>query len=118
LPRTKQPRNVTKARKLRHEMSLPEVMLWRLLRGEPEGIKLRRQHPLGPYVLDFYCASRKLAFEIDGFVHATGDRPQRDARRDAWLKRQGIEVVRIAASDVFRSPEDVAASIVRYCRGR
>ncbi|MCW1428248.1 endonuclease domain-containing protein [Novosphingobium sp. JCM 18896] len=116
MPRKRQQRNVAKARKLREELSLPEVLLWRLLRKEPEGVKLRRQHPLGPYVLDFYCAERKIAFEIDGFAHDTGDRPSRDGRRDLWLSEQGIEVVRIPALEVLRSAEDIAEAIVRYCQ--
>ena len=98
-------------------MSLPEVLLWRLLRSNLARVKIRRQHPLGPYVLDFYCAERKVAFEIDGIAHDMGDRPQRDAQREAWLKSQGIAVIRIPAGEVLRSPEDVADAIVRYCIG-
>ncbi len=116
MPRTKLDRNVARARKLRDEMSLPEVLLWQVLRGEPDGVKFRRQHPLGPYVLDFYCASAKLCVEIDGISHDMGDRPERDARRIAWLASQGIETVRIPASEVLRSPRDVAEAIVRRCK--
>lgn len=97
-------------------MSLPEVLLWRLLRLEPDGVKLRRQHPLGAYVLDFYCAETRTAFEIDGIVHDMGDRPARDEVRDAWFASQRIEVVRIPATEVLRSPEDVAERMVRYCK--
>ena len=61
MPRRKLGRNVAKARQLRRQMSLPEALLWRLLRRAPDGIAFRRQHPIGPYVLDFYCAARKLA---------------------------------------------------------
>jgi very-short-patch-repair endonuclease len=116
MPRRKQDRNVPKARELRAAMSLPEVLLWRLLRGEPDGVKFRRQHPLGAYVLDFYCIEAKVCVEVDGIAHDMGDRPIRDQRRDAWLKDQGIDVVRIPAADVLKSPEDMAAAIVRYCR--
>ena len=52
-------RSVKLARKLRSEMSLPEVLLWRQLRLRPVGLKFRRQHPAGPYVLDFYCAAAR-----------------------------------------------------------
>jgi very-short-patch-repair endonuclease len=92
-------------------------MLWQLLRGQPDGVKLRRQHPLGPYVLDFYCAAKKVGFEIDGIAHEMGDRPSRDEQRDDWLRSQGVEIVRIPAADVLRSPEAVAEAIVRYCKG-
>ena len=55
------------------------------------------------YVLDFYCAEARLAVEIDGMSHDLGDRPQRDANRDAWLKARGLTVMRIAASEVIRN---------------
>lgn len=116
MPRKKQDRNVTRARQLRDEMSLPEVLLWQILRSAPDGVKLRRQHPLGPYVLDFYCAEAKVAVEIDGSVHDMGDRPERDEKRDRWLQDQGIDVLRIPASEVFRSVTETAEAIVRYCK--
>jgi very-short-patch-repair endonuclease len=104
------------ARKLRAEPSLPKTLLWRHLRLQPDEVKIRRQHPVGEWVLDFYCAAAKVAFEIDGIAHDMGDRPGRDQDRDEALKALGIEVVRIAAADVLRSPEGIAEAIVRYCR--
>jgi very-short-patch-repair endonuclease len=118
MPRRQQPRNTARARQLRGEMSLPEVLLWRLLRREPEGIKFRRQLPIGDYVLDFYVARLKLAIEIDGIAHDMGDRPERDATREAFLQAQGIEVVRLPAVEVLRSPEEVAEMLVGYCRSK
>mgnify|MGYP000606112179 CR=1 FL=1 len=115
MPRPKQPRNVAKARRLRSHLSLPEALLWSLFRKQPAGVKFRRQHPLGPYVLDFYCAAPLIAIEIDGFAHDTGDRPLRDEARDAWLAAQGVTVIRIPAADVLQSPEDVAEALVRLC---
>jgi very-short-patch-repair endonuclease len=116
LPRSRQPRNVPLARKLRAEPSLPETLLWRHLRLQPDEVKIRRQHPVGEWVLDFYCAAAKVAFEIDGIAHHMGDRPARDQDRDEALRALGIEVVRIAAADVLRSPEHVAEAIVRLCK--
>jgi very-short-patch-repair endonuclease len=66
----------------------------------------RRQHPIGPYVLDFFCARARLAIEIDGISHDMGDRPQRDIRRDAWLEAQGLTVLRIAASELTGKFDD------------
>lgn len=82
------------AQRLRRAMSVPEARLWNRLRSRAPGKPIfRRQHPIGPYVLDFYCARARLAIEIDGISHDMGDRPQRDIRRDAWLKKQGVTVL-------------------------
>jgi very-short-patch-repair endonuclease len=82
-------------------LSLPEGLLWRELRQRPGGIKFRRQHPSGPYVLDFYCSDARLAIEVDGAGHAFGDRPQRDLERDAWFAAAGIETLRVPAKLVL-----------------
>ena len=116
MPRKRIPRDVTKARDLRDKLSLPEVLLWRLLKGSPDGVHFRSQHPVGSYLLDFYCAKTKVAFEIDGIAHDMGDRPEQDEQRDVWLREQGIEVVRIPATEVLHSPEAVAEMLVRYCK--
>ena len=116
MPRKRLERNVTKARSLRENLSLPEVLLWRLLKGSPDGVHFRSQHPIGPCILDFYCAKAKVAIEVDGIVHDMGDRPERDAQRDTWLREQGIEVVRLPATEVLHSPEAVAEMLVRYCK--
>lgn len=115
MPRSKQQRNVDKARNLRADMSLPEVLLWQQLRNRPLGRKFRRQHPIGPYVLDFYCPQARIAVEVDGIAHDMGDRPQRDETRMAWLEGQGITLLRIPAGDVLKSAEDVAAAVVLAC---
>jgi very-short-patch-repair endonuclease len=64
---------VIRARKLRRIMTSPEVRLWQYLRTSPEGLKFSRQHPVGRFVLDFYCPSARTAIEVDGLVHDMGD---------------------------------------------
>ncbi len=94
-------KTIRNARRLRRALSVPEARLWSCLRRrEPDKPVFRRQHPIGPYVLDFYCAKARLAIELDGLSHDLGDRPQRDIRRDGWLKERGVTVIRIAASDL------------------
>ena len=105
-------RTVRRAKQLRRAMTLPEGLLWRHLRGSPNGLRFRNQHPAGDYVLDFFCARANLAVEIDGISHDMGDRAERDIRRDAWLREHRIDVVRFPASDVLRDLAAVAASIV------
>jgi very-short-patch-repair endonuclease len=93
----------TRARALRRNMSLPEVVLWQVLRrGQIAGLRFRRQHPVGRYILDFYCPYLRLAIEIDGSAHDRPGQVAHDERRQAWLKRQGISVLRIPAKDVLR----------------
>jgi very-short-patch-repair endonuclease len=109
-------RTVSRARKLRRRMTLPEVLLWRALRKEPEGVKFRRQHPVGPYVLDFYCPQARLGIEIDGIAHDMGDNPERDETRALWLAGRKIALLRVPASEVFKSVDQVAEAIVASCR--
>ena len=98
-----------RARALRSTLSLPEKLLWvRLRRRESGQPTFRRQHPVGPYILDFYCADARLCIEVDGASHGMGDRPQRDERRDAYLRAAGIEVVRMSAAYVLEDPEQAA----------
>ncbi|MFK0298417.1 endonuclease domain-containing protein [Brevundimonas sp. NPDC090276] len=101
-----------RARSLRRAMTPPETALWTRLRARREGLpSFRRQHPIGPYILDFYCARLHLAIEVDGLIHGTGQTPVHDDRRDAWLRSQGIEVIRFTAADVLKDADAVAHSI-------
>ncbi len=107
---------VKKARTLRRAMTLPEVLLWQALRTRPGGLKFRRQHPAGPYVLDFYCEAALKGVEVDGMAHDMGDNPARDARRDARLEELGISIIRIPANDVLHSLGDVVRFLVTQCQ--
>lgn len=96
-------RTVSRARRLRREMTLPEVVLWQALRkGQLARLRFRRQHPIGPYILAFYCAPARVTIEVDGFAHDTAAQVEHDDRREAWLAAQGITVVRVLAADVLR----------------
>jgi 3-isopropylmalate/(R)-2-methylmalate dehydratase small subunit len=109
---------VLRARKLRREMSLPEVMLWQELRKRPGGLKFRRQHPAAAYTLDFYCAAAKLCIEVDGEHHSRGTNPQQDAKRDNFMRHHGIETIRLTATDVIGSLENTVRHIVAAARAR
>ena len=110
-------RQVKRARKLRREMSLPEVLLWQELRKKPGGLKFRRQVPLAPYTADFACLSARLIVEVDGEVHDRGDAPSYDAERDRELVSRGFTVLRIPARDVLNDLESVLNGIVARCVG-
>ncbi len=92
-------------------MTQPEKTLWAFLRRNELGLHFRRQHPVGPYILDFYCAAAKLAVEVDGPVHLV--QAGRDERRTAWLQQEGITVIRFSAEDVEARSAAVLAAIGR-----
>ena len=94
-------RTIGRARRLRRTMTLPEVILWQHLRLGLAGLRFRRQHPIGAYVLDFYCPAAKLAIEVDGFSHDTPERIRHDDARAAWLNERHIQVLRIPARHVL-----------------
>ncbi len=94
------------ARRLRTSQTDTEQYLWHLLRNRAfGGHKFRRQHPVPPYVLDFYCHDKRLAIELDGGQHA--EQTDRDAARDAFLGEQGIHTLRIWNHDLFNETEPV-----------
>jgi very-short-patch-repair endonuclease len=107
---------VLRARELPRRQTLPEVLLWRELRKRPGGFKFRRQHPLGWYVVDFYCPAANLVVEVDGQGHSMGARPERDMRRDRWIEKQDLRVVRFDATDVMNDPQSVVTAILLECR--
>ena len=100
------------ARKLRRTMTLPEAMLWQRLRGSGLGVKVRRQHPIGPYVVDFYVREWRLVVEVDGEVHSFGNQPEHDAIRDQFIALNGHRMLRIAAGDVMKNINDVLEGIL------
>ena len=103
------------ARKLRRAMSLPEVLVWQRLKNEQTGVRFRKQHPIGSFVVDFYCAATRTVIEIDGEVHNRADRPARDADRDRFLTENGYRVIHIPAADILRDADratDALAALV------
>ena len=112
------PSTVQKARRLRKRMSWPEVMLWQRLRQRPCGLKFRRQHPAGLYVLDFFCSQALVAIEVDGIAHDLGDRPRHDDQRAAWLAAKGVELIRLSAGEVTKAPDAAIEAIMALCLAR
>ena len=112
------PQTDRRARKLRSEMSLPEVLLWRELRKRPEGLKFRRQHPAGIYVLDFYCHAARLAIEVDGFAHDSIRAAKSDAARSHYLRSQRVATLRVPAKAVLENLEGALMRIVEVCLQR
>ena len=108
-------KRIKRARKLRRQLSLPEVILLKVLRQRPNGLKFRSQFPVGGITADFACLSHRLVIEVDGEGHNRGDQPRRDAARDALLREKGFSVMRIPARDVLGNLDGVVAGIVARC---
>ena len=108
-------KQVKRARQLRRQMSLPEVLLWKALQPRPDGLKFRKQFPIGGLTADFACLSHRLIIEVDGDWHGYGDQPERDIARDAITNREGFTVMRIPARDVLKNLDGVIRSIVARC---
>ena len=104
---------VKRARAFRRALTEPEVMLWSRLKGRGQDRPVfRRQFPYETLIFDFYCPKARLAVEIDGSTHWEADAQARDQRRDAWLARRGIEVMRIGAGEVFHDLSAVAHAVI------
>ena len=80
-------------------------------RGNEEGLRFRKQHAADPYVLDFYCATARLAIEVDGEAHNHGNRLEQDAAQDAWLTAQNIQVLRYPAREMLAKLDDAVRQI-------
>jgi len=99
---------LARRRALRERSTDAERFLWRLLRTRQfVGLKFRRQHSVGPYIIDFYCADRRVAVELDGGQHFTLEGQAYDRRRTAYLAMRGIRVVRFTNSELFENTEGV-----------
>jgi very-short-patch-repair endonuclease len=100
------------ARKMRRAPTKAEAALWfALRRGHLGGYTFRRQHAVGRFVLDFYCAACKLVVEVDGGHHASGEQKEHDDARTAWLERCGHRVLRFTNAEVLESLPSVLSRI-------
>ena len=103
---------IRRARRLRKSPTRAEEFFWSLVRDRAlDGLRFRRQVPIGSYVVDFACLSARLIIEADGGVHAL--RTFDDAKRDAWLRSQGFEVLRFPNAEILGRPNDVLAAVRR-----
>ena len=106
----------TLARALRRESTAAENLLWQYLRRNTLGIRFRRQHPIGPYVLDFFCYKLNLCIELDGDVHQAPLAYERDNMRTSYLNQQGITVLRYNNEVVYQNAEAIIQSIVNFAK--
>ena len=102
------------ARALRQSPTTAEQVLWRHLRNRQlAGTKFRRQHPLGPYILDFVCLEQGLVVEVDGGQHADLQAQAYDRQRAVWLRQQGLRVLRFWNHEVVQQTNEVLAHVLQ-----
>jgi very-short-patch-repair endonuclease len=103
---------------LRHPLTPAERKIWRAVRDNQLGFKIRRQHSIGRFIADFYCAEARLVIEIDGDTHAESNQFMYDLARTEWLEEQGYRVVRFDNEDVHENIEEVLEAIQTLCGKR
>lgn len=107
---------VKKARELRNNMTLAEILLWSELRSKKvEGYKFRRQQPIFDYIVDFYCHELKLIIEVDGEIHSLYEQAEKDKKRDRILKINGFNILHFSnyevEGDLFGSVKKIKSFI-------
>ena len=106
-----------RARELRKQMTPTEKILWEHLRNRKlAGFKFRRQHPIGPYISDFYCAESQLIVEVDGGIHNT--QQDYDRERDQALTARGLHMIRIKNEEVLWDIDGALELILKTCKHR
>ena len=99
-------------RQLRKQMTPAELRLWHFLRFKQlEQMRFRRQHGIGPYVVDFFCPEKRLVVELDGDVHLKPQRQIMDREREGYLKKLGVRVLRYSNQQVIESIDGVLEDI-------
>ena len=104
----KWPERFSRARELRKKQTEAELLLWRILRNRRfQDFKFRRQQPIGPYILDFFCPESRLAVELDGGGHADPRQKTYDLERTRFLQSSGIRMLRFWNNQIFQEKEAV-----------
>lgn len=99
------------AKALRKNMTEAEKVLWGYLKGGIDGLKFRRQHPIGFYIADFYCHAVKLVIELDGKIHNKPEVKTLDEQRENELRKWGYQVIRFTNEELFQDIEKVLQTI-------
>ena len=104
---------------LRNKSTSAEAVLWNILKSKKlDGRKFRRQHSIGNYIVDFYCASEKLIIELDGNPHGEYHKIEKDKKRDQYLEDLGFSILRFENRLVFQEPEYVKNEIIKAFKGK
>ena len=108
---------LSRAREFRSNPTPAEATLWRLLRRKQlGGFKFRRQHVLGPFIVDFYCPKTRLVVELDGRSHLANK--EYDLERSKYLEDRGLKITRFSNDEVLKNTRQVLEKILRVCLDR
>jgi very-short-patch-repair endonuclease len=106
-----------KRKALRNNLTPAEAKLWQLLKGKQcAGRKFRRQHSIGPYIVDFFCYAEDLIIEVDGSIHDDSIQKLNDSQRDQYLRKHGYQILRVKNEDVLQNPKRVLKAIKDHFR--
>jgi very-short-patch-repair endonuclease len=109
-------RPITYAKDLRSRSTDAERILWRHIRAKRlDGLKFRRQHPIGKYIVDFVFLEKKIVIELDGGHHAESETEAYDRERDDWLEKEGYRVLRFWDNDVLLNTKGILEVIREQC---
>tara|TARA_R110002073_G_scaffold121737_4_gene264492 strand:+ start:6505 stop:6945 length:441 start_codon:yes stop_codon:yes gene_type:complete len=110
--REQETRSRSFAKEMRRDLTNAEAILWAHLRkGQINGWRFRRQHPIGPYIADFACAKIKLVIEVDGATHGSAREQAADAKRSEFLESKGWRVLRVWNTDIYDNLDGVMQAI-------
>jgi very-short-patch-repair endonuclease len=109
-------KTLVRARAFRRKLTTAETILWSQLRGGVGGMRFRRQHPIGPYIVDFACLRARLVIEVDGATHGSEDEQISDARREAYLRSQSWRIHRVTNDAVYDCLDRVVEVILERSR--
>lgn len=107
---------IDRRRELRKEQTPTEEKLWSYLRNKGLKVKFKRQHSIGGYIADFYCAEKKLVIEIDGSIHSKQEAKEYDEARDKYLKELGFTTLRFWNREVGNDILGVLNKIKNYLK--
>lgn len=102
------------ARNFRKNQTIQERKLWNLIRNNQLGVKFKRQHPIGDYIVDFVCREKWLIIELDGSQHNEDENILKDNQRTKYLESRGFKVLRFWNNDVDNNIESVILEIKKY----
>ncbi|HUS01980.1 MAG TPA: endonuclease domain-containing protein [Chitinophagaceae bacterium] len=103
------------AKELRKNMTHAESILWAHLKTKPNGLKFRRQHPLGIYIADFYCHKLKLVIELDGKIHDNEEVILNDEIRQKLMEKDGLTVIRFKNNEILNDITKVVIALEQKC---